>query len=195
MSKKISLLVFSGDYDKALVAFILANTAREMNIDVTMFFAFWGLFLLRDPEKLSSEDKTNYEKLLMHHAIEALKNMPDVTLYHDGNEQDSVGILSFNILDMPHQMVAQILSYEGGIAVRNGCFCAQPYVQKLLGLSFEEIRRRIQDPKADHPGMVRISFGLYNTIEEVEKFIDFLYRIIKNKSGYLKKYQHLFSNG
>ncbi|HHY91326.1 MAG TPA: sulfide reductase [Clostridiales bacterium] len=63
MSKKISLLVFSGDYDKALVAFILANTAREMNIDVTMFFAFWGLFLLRDPEKLSSEDKTNYEKL------------------------------------------------------------------------------------------------------------------------------------
>lgn len=131
------------------------------------------------------------ERLLLHHAIRALKNMPDIKLYHDGNEQDSVGILSFNILGIPHQMVAQILSYEGGIAVRSGCFCAQPYIQKLLGLSSKEIQRRIQAPKTDHPGMVRISFGLYNTMEEVEKFVDLLYHIIKNKSGYLKKYQHL----
>ncbi len=61
--KKMSLLIFSGDYDKALAAMILANTAREMNIDVTLFFAFWGLLLLRDPEKMSMEDKTNFEKM------------------------------------------------------------------------------------------------------------------------------------
>ncbi|WP_053956211.1 DsrE/DsrF/DrsH-like family protein [Inediibacterium massiliense] len=59
----MSLLIFSGDYDKALAAMILANTAREMNIDVTLFFAFWGLLLLRDPEKMSMEDKTNFEKM------------------------------------------------------------------------------------------------------------------------------------
>jgi len=55
--------MFSGEYDKALAALILANTAREMNIDVTMFFAFWGLMLVRDPEKMSLDDKTTYEKM------------------------------------------------------------------------------------------------------------------------------------
>ncbi|WZL72677.1 DsrE/DsrF/DrsH-like family protein [Clostridiaceae bacterium 35-E11] len=63
MSKKMSLLMFSGDYDKALVSMILANTAREMEIDVTIFFAFWGLFLLRDPQHMTMENKTNFEKM------------------------------------------------------------------------------------------------------------------------------------
>ena len=63
MEKKMTLIMFSGDYDKAMAAFILANAAREMDIEVTIFFAFWGLFLLRDPEKITSEDKTTYEKM------------------------------------------------------------------------------------------------------------------------------------
>ena len=58
-----NLLMFSADYDKALAAFIIANGARDIDIDVTMFFAFWGLLLLRDPEKLTMEDKTLYEKM------------------------------------------------------------------------------------------------------------------------------------
>lgn len=63
MSRKLNLLVFSGDYDKALAALIIANGARELDIDVSMFFAFWGLMLVRDPEKLTGEDKTLYERL------------------------------------------------------------------------------------------------------------------------------------
>lgn len=55
--------MFSGDYDKAMAALILANTAREMEVEVTIFFAFWGLFLVRDPEKDSDEKKSTYEKL------------------------------------------------------------------------------------------------------------------------------------
>jgi len=55
--------MFSGDYDKALAALVLANSARELEVDVTMFFAFWGLFLVRDPEKGSSDDKSLYEKM------------------------------------------------------------------------------------------------------------------------------------
>lgn len=61
--KRANLLMFSADYDKALAAFIIANGARDIDIDVTMFFAFWGLLLLRDPEKLTMEDKTLYEKM------------------------------------------------------------------------------------------------------------------------------------
>ena len=63
MDKKMNILMFSGEYDKALAALLLANTAKELNVDVTMFFAFWGLFLVRDPEKATSEDKTVYEKM------------------------------------------------------------------------------------------------------------------------------------
>lgn len=63
MNKKMNLLMFSGDYDKALAALILANSARELDVDVTMFFAFWGLCLVRDPEKSSSEDKTMFEQM------------------------------------------------------------------------------------------------------------------------------------
>ena len=59
----MNILMFSGDYDKALAALVLANSARELEVDVTMFFAFWGLFLVRDPEKGSSDDKSLYEKM------------------------------------------------------------------------------------------------------------------------------------
>ncbi|AFM41923.1 hypothetical protein Desaci_3014 [Desulfosporosinus acidiphilus SJ4] len=61
--KKMNILMFSGDYDKALAALILANTAKELGVNVSMFFAFWGLFLVRDPAKSSLEDKTAFEKM------------------------------------------------------------------------------------------------------------------------------------
>ncbi|KUP21642.1 DsrE/DsrF/DrsH-like family protein [Paenibacillus sp. FSL R7-0345] len=64
MDKKLNLLMFSGEYDKAMAGLILANAARDIEVEVTMFFAFWGLFLVRDPEKMTLEDKTVYEKLM-----------------------------------------------------------------------------------------------------------------------------------
>lgn len=63
MNKSVNILLFSGDYDKALAAFILANSARELEADVTIFFAFWGLCIVRDPEKVSYEDKSALEKM------------------------------------------------------------------------------------------------------------------------------------
>ncbi|MDT3425483.1 peroxiredoxin family protein [Paenibacillus forsythiae] len=64
MNKKMNLLMFSGEYDKAMAGLILANSAREIEVEVTIFFAFWGLFLVRDPEKMTLEDKSIYEKLM-----------------------------------------------------------------------------------------------------------------------------------
>jgi len=48
-----TMVVFSGDLDKALAAFIIANGAVSMGHPVTMFFTFWGLNALRRPEKVS----------------------------------------------------------------------------------------------------------------------------------------------
>lgn len=63
MNKHVNLLLFSGDYDKALAALIIANGAAAMGASVTIFCAFWGLLLLRDPERLGEEDKNLYEKM------------------------------------------------------------------------------------------------------------------------------------
>ncbi len=46
-SKDKTLVVFSGDLDKALAAFIIANGAAAMGQQVTIFFTFWGLNILR----------------------------------------------------------------------------------------------------------------------------------------------------
>ncbi|HWQ30690.1 MAG TPA: DsrE/DsrF/DrsH-like family protein [Negativicutes bacterium] len=63
MDKRMNILMFSGEYDKAMAALILANTAKQLQVEVTMFFSFWGLFLVRDPERLSTEEKSIYEKM------------------------------------------------------------------------------------------------------------------------------------
>ena len=64
MDKKLSLIMFSCEYDKALAGLILANSAKELGMEVSMFFAFWGLLLLRDPDKSSNEGKSSLEKLM-----------------------------------------------------------------------------------------------------------------------------------
>lgn len=76
MGKSMNLLVFSGEYDKALAALILANSAREIDVEVTMFFAFWGLLLVRDPEKLSMEDKSVFEKVFSMMTPKGAEDLP-----------------------------------------------------------------------------------------------------------------------
>ena len=57
-----TFVVFSGDLDKTIAAFIMANGAAAMGRKVTMFFTFWGLNILRRPEKVKVS-KTFVERL------------------------------------------------------------------------------------------------------------------------------------
>lgn len=47
-----TMVVFSGDLDKAIASFIIANGAASMGREVTMFFTFWGLNILRKPKSV-----------------------------------------------------------------------------------------------------------------------------------------------
>ena len=47
---KKTIIVFSGDLDKAMASFIIANGAAAMGDEVTLFFTFWGLNILRKPD-------------------------------------------------------------------------------------------------------------------------------------------------
>ncbi|MFC1903982.1 DsrE/DsrF/DrsH-like family protein [Chloroflexota bacterium] len=45
--EKLTIVVFSGDLDRALAAFILATTGASMGMEVSMFFTFWGLNIIK----------------------------------------------------------------------------------------------------------------------------------------------------
>jgi peroxiredoxin family protein len=49
---KKTIILFSGDFDKVMAALIIANGAAAMGDDVTIFATFWGLNILRRPEKV-----------------------------------------------------------------------------------------------------------------------------------------------
>ena len=48
---KLAMIIFSGDMDKVLAAFVIATGAVAMGMDVVMFFTFWGTPVLRDKNK------------------------------------------------------------------------------------------------------------------------------------------------
>ena len=45
--KKLSLIAFSGDFDKAVAAFTMASGAAAVNYEVHVFFTFWGLNIIK----------------------------------------------------------------------------------------------------------------------------------------------------
>ena len=65
--KRVSIVVFSGDYDKVLPAFIIANGARAMEMEVNMYFTFWGLKTLQRHGK--RPDGTNPINQMLHYVL------------------------------------------------------------------------------------------------------------------------------
>ncbi|MCA1020691.1 hypothetical protein GLW04_11280 [Halobacillus litoralis] len=51
-TKKTNIILFSGDYDKAMAAYIIANGAAAYDHEVTIFHTFWGLNALRKDEPI-----------------------------------------------------------------------------------------------------------------------------------------------
>lgn len=60
---KAAIVVFSGDLDKALATSVIASGAAATGWDVTLFFTFWGINILRDPNKKPSEKKDFMSKM------------------------------------------------------------------------------------------------------------------------------------
>jgi peroxiredoxin family protein len=48
--EKLTIVMFSGDLDRALAGFIIATTAASMGMDVSIFFTFWGLNVIKKNE-------------------------------------------------------------------------------------------------------------------------------------------------
>lgn len=50
--KRTTIVLFSGDYDKAMAAYIIANGAAAYDHDVTIFHTFWGINALRKQQPI-----------------------------------------------------------------------------------------------------------------------------------------------
>jgi selenocysteine lyase/cysteine desulfurase len=122
-----------------------------------------------------------HEAELTAYALERLNRMPEVRIFGDRNPEHAaqrLGVIPLELTTTPHFLASAILGYEFGIGVRSGCFCAHPYILHLLGLSHEEaaqVRETMLAGDRSHmPGLIRASFGLYNTLGEVDIFIEAL---------------------
>lgn len=62
-NSRLTMVLFSGDFDKVMAAFIIANGALAMGKEVTMFVTFWGLDAIKKPE-MGSAGKNFLEKMV-----------------------------------------------------------------------------------------------------------------------------------
>lgn len=134
------------------------------------------------------------ERIVTKRALEGLGNISGLTLYgiQGGNasEQDKrVGVIAFNSKDLISFRVGKELAAYGGVGVRVGCHCAHIMVKHLLnvGPGLEKFQRTLQIlvPSVSFPGVVRISFGIPNTIEHAEVLLNTLREMLdrKRKTG------------
>jgi cysteine desulfurase / selenocysteine lyase len=113
-----------------------------------------------------------HERHLTTQLITGLSQIPGVTIFGATRQDvDRLGVVSFNIKGVHHALVAAILSYEWGIAVRNGCFCAHPLIKQLLNVNSAQEEQMVtdmqQDDRRNIPGAVRASLGIHNTQQEI----------------------------
>jgi cysteine desulfurase/selenocysteine lyase len=98
----------------------------------------------------------DHEFELTRYAMDAMKDIKGITLYGPLDAKNKGGVISFNLGDIHPHDLATILN-DHGIAIRSGHHCAQVLMEKF-----------------DLSATSRASFYIYNTVEEVDIFINAL---------------------
>ncbi|MCY9694216.1 DsrE/DsrF/DrsH-like family protein [Paenibacillus alginolyticus] len=135
--QKTTIVLFSGDLDKAIAAFIIANGAAAYDHEVTIFFTFWGLNTLRKDEVV----KTN--KGLLEKAFGWM--MP--------RGAKRLGLSKMNMAGMGPQMIKHVMKKHNALSLPQLIELAQEQGVKLvactmtmdlLGLQQEELMDGIE---------------------------------------------------
>ncbi|HUY64129.1 MAG TPA: aminotransferase class V-fold PLP-dependent enzyme [Acidimicrobiales bacterium] len=130
---------------------------------------------------------TEHERALARRLRRGLAAIDGVQLLGPDLDLDTLAIASFAVEGAHHALVAARLSAEWGIGVRHGCFCAHPYIVRLLGLSPEDVDRYRRSVLAgDHramPGAVRASCGISSTAQDVDALLRAVTSIAASATG------------
>jgi selenocysteine lyase/cysteine desulfurase len=110
---------------------------------------------------------------MVSYALDEFSRIDGVTVLGSASANERLGVVTFNIEGVRHDLVSAILNQEAGMATRNGRFCAHPYVLRLLGLDPNLDIAKIISDEGDGavPGAVRATFGIYNTMSEVAELV------------------------
>ena len=138
--------------------------------------------------ELGFDEMLDHEVTLGLRLIDGLSEIPGVTVL-GGVEPHTSGtrlaLASFVVDGLHHGLVAAALSHEWGIAVRHGCFCANPYVFHLLHMSRDDVVAVEGEVSAGRrkalPGAVRASLAPYNTEAEVDRFLEAVRQVARGR--------------
>ena len=112
---------------------------------------------------------------------EGLADIPGVHVLGPDSRTDMLPVATFTVQGLSHALVAARLSAEDGIGVRHGCFCAHPYLMRLLGLTDDEVtdfRNEVRrGDRTRMPGAVRASAGINTTEADIGRLISAVARI------------------
>ena len=110
-------------------------------------------------ENVGLENISAWERRLLSRAEEGLRTIPEMKIYGEASEKS--GVVSFLAGNIHHYDMGMLLD-QLGVAVRTGHHCAQPLMTHF-GVE----------------GMVRASFGVYNTEDEVDRFVEAVGKVAK----------------
>ncbi len=136
------------------------------------------------------------EQAMLGPLLAELAKRPLVRVYGDTDLKRSprTGTIAFNIVGLDHGLVAAALNDYFGVAVRNDCFCAHPYVREMLKPELWEIDLDAQS-EADlaeiemRKGMVRASFGLYTSEDDLGALLAGIDALCADVEGFRARYQ------
>ena len=122
-----------------------------------------------------------HEMELLEYAESRLRAIPGVSVLGNVPLDRKLGVMSFNIDGIHHDSASKILNENYGVATRNGCFCAHPYLTRLLGCTdADAVRAKVAAGEAaDLPGAVRATIGIFNNHEDLDKLIDAVTQLAK----------------
>lgn len=125
--------------------------------------------------KIGWESITEHEEALAVSLRRGLAAIPGVELLGPSLDTPTLAVAAFNIADQHHALVAARLATEFAIGVRHGCFCAHPYLGRLLGLDESQWARFraevLEGDRSRIPGAVRASCGISTTLEDVDQLL------------------------
>lgn len=131
-------------------------------------------------EQVGFDAISAHEQALIRRLMDGLKKMDNVVIYGDSeNISDRVGVVTFNFNDANSLLVAQRIANQGG-ATRRGAFCAHPYVWRLMNIPDDQLEWYVECTDGKTPGMIRVSFGIYNTEAEVDEFLGMVAEAVRS---------------